>query len=259
MRFIILGLLLLIQAPATLHATGDWGRNGHRTTALIAKKHLNRKTLKQIGVLLEGQSLEVVSTWADEIKSDGAFRKYSPWHYVNFPKGSTYREHPKSEKGDLIAAIDSCISVLKDKDQTKEDRVFHLKMLVHLIGDLHQPLHIGLADDRGGNDFQVRWFNKGTNLHAVWDTEMLESYNMSYSELALNSRKLSKRQLEEIRKGDHRDWARESRQLFEDIYTHTARGEKLGYSYMYRYVHTARFQLQKAGIRLAAVLNEIFS
>jgi len=259
MRLFTLGLLLLILAPATLQAAGDWGRNGHRTTALVAKRHLNHKTLKKIEELLEGQSLEVVSTWADEIKSDRTFRKYSPWHYVNFPMGSTYQQHPKSEKGDLIAAIDSCIVVLKDKDQPKENRAFHLKMLVHLIGDLHQPLHVGLADDRGGNDFQVRWFNKGTNLHAVWDTEMLESYNMSYSELASNSRKLSKRQLAEVRKGDHRDWAHESRELFEDIYAHTKRGQKLGYGYMYRYVHTARWQLQKAGIRLAAMLNDIFS
>jgi hypothetical protein len=177
---------------------------------------------------------------------------------VNFLFGEKYETHPKSEKGDIIQGIEKCITVLKNANSSREDKVFHLKMLVHFMGDLHQPLHIGLADDKGGNDFQVRWFNDGTNLHSVWDYKMLDFYEMSYTEVATNTDVLSKEQVEAIKKGNVIDWMYESRVLCEDIYANTEIGEKLSYNYMYKYMNTLRSQLQKGGIRLAKVLNEIF-
>ncbi len=236
----------------------DWGNTGHRTVGEIAEQYLSKRAKREIKKLLNGQSLALVSTYADDIKSDDNFKEYSPWHYVNFPFDSTYEEHPKSEKGDIIVAIRTCKQVLSDENATREEKVFHLKMLVHFIGDLHQPLHIGLAEDRGGNRFQVRWFDDGTNLHRVWDTHMIESNNMSFSEMANNTKQLSKRQIEEIQKGTTIDWMYESRKLCKEIYDNTEVGEKLGYRYMYDYMETLRTQLQRGGIRLAAVLNELF-
>ncbi|OAB81554.1 S1/P1 nuclease [Cochleicola gelatinilyticus] len=251
--------IFLVLASFTLSASEDWGRNGHRATGEIAEKHLTKKAKRAIAELMNGESLALMSTYADEIKSDKAYRAYGPWHYVNFPFGATYEAHDKSDKGDLIQAINTCISVLKDATETKENKVFHLKLLVHFIGDLHQPLHVGMADDKGGNDFQVQWFGEGTNLHSVWDTKMLESYEMTYSELAQNSDQLSKAQLQMIQQGEITDWMYESRSLCEKIYATTKSGDKLGYSYMYDYVPVLRDQLQKGGIRLAALLNSIFS
>ena len=239
-------------------ASEDWGRTGHRVTGKIAEQYLTKKAKKAIEKLLNGESLAFVSTYGDEIRSDNAYRKYGPWHYVNFPFDSSYEASEKSEKGDVYVAINTCIAVLRDKTATNEDKAFHLRMLVHFMGDIHQPLHVGLAADKGGNDFQVRWFNEGTNLHTVWDTKMIESYNMSYTELALNADKLSKNDLLAIRKGTVRDWMYESRALCIDVYNNTEIGEKLGYKYMYDYLDIARKQLQKAGIRLAVVLNDIF-
>ncbi len=255
MRFAILSLFLLVNVSVN---STDWGRTGHRATGEVAASHLTKKAKKQIRELLNGESLALISTYGDEIKSDDSYRKYGPWHYVNFPFDSTYRTHPKSEKGDLVQAIYKCIAVLEDDTAAREDRVFYLKLLVHFIGDLHQPLHVGIAEDRGGNRFQVRWFDEGTNLHTVWDTKMLESYNMSYYELAANSRILSKKQLRQLKQGTIVDWMNESRALCIDIYANTKVGEDLGYGYMYRYVSTARFQIQKGGIRLAKILNDIF-
>lgn len=251
-------LILVLFITSNVSSAEDWGRTGHRATGEIAEQHLTRKAKKAIAILLEGESLALVSTYADEIKSDDRYRAYGPWHYVNYPFGSSYDTHPKSEKGDLIEAINSCISVLKNSNALQEDKVFHLKLLVHLVGDLHQPLHVGMAEDRGGNRFQVQWFDEGTNLHSVWDTKMIDSYNMSYSELAANTTSLSKSQLKVLQQGNAIDWMVESRILCEEIYTNTEVGENLGYSYMYRYVNVARFQLQKGGIRLAGLLNEIF-
>ncbi len=255
-RFIFL-LAFLLSFPFHSFAD-DWGKTGHRAVGEIAEQHLSRRAEKKISKLLDGQSLALVSNYGDDIKSDRAYDSYRPWHYVSFPFGAKYDEHPKSERGDIIVGIETCIAVLKDERSTKEEKVFHLKMLVHFIGDLHQPLHIGLAEDKGGNDFQVRWFNRGTNLHRVWDSDMLDSYQMSYTELALNVDVLDKEEVKAIKSGTVRDWMYESRALCEDIYANTEVGEKLSYEYMYKYMDPLRFQIQKGGIRLAALLNDIF-
>lgn len=235
-----------------------WGKTVHRATGEIAQSYLTKKAKRQINKLLEGESLAFVSTYADEIRSDANYRAYAPWHYVNFPFEGKYEIHPKSEKGDLNMAIYKCIEVLKDEQASKEQKVFHLKMLVHFIGDLHQPLHVGIADDRGGNQFQVEWFDAGTNLHTVWDDKIIESYEMSYIELAANSTALSEVELALIQSGSVSDWMYESRAICETIYERTQVGDNLGYEYMYQFVPVVRAQLQKGGIRLAVILNEVF-
>ncbi|PRP66360.1 S1/P1 nuclease [Nonlabens agnitus] len=254
MKYLVLvGLLLLsVQVKAD-----DWGKTGHRVTGAIAEKYLNKKAKKAIAELLDGESLAFASTYADEIKSDDAYRSYGPWHYVNVPFDKTYETHEHNDQGDVIQGIDKCISVLQSETTTKEDKAFHLRMLIHFVGDLHQPMHVGISEDKGGNDFQVRWYNDGTNLHSVWDTKMIESYGMSYTELADNADRLSKEERKTIASGTHRDWMKDSRILVKDIYANTEVGEKLGYRYMYDYFDTVRNQLQKGGIRLAALLNEV--
>ncbi len=239
-------------------ASEDWGNTGHRTTGEIAEQHLTKKTKRAIDKILHGYSLAYVSTYADEIKSDNKYDKYYTWHYVNFPFDTSYEAHPKSEKGDLVIGIQKCINVLKDDTVSREDKEFYLKMLVHFVGDLHQPLHVGKAEDRGGNDFKVQWFYKDTNLHSVWDSKMIDGYNMSYTELANNSRKLSKEQIKAIQNGTVLDWVQESRNLCLEIYESAEPEENLRYRYSYNYMDTLRMQLQKGGIRLASILNEIF-
>ncbi len=258
MKKIVLVLLVSLFSKG-LFAADDWGKTGHRVVGEIADAYLSKKAEKEVSKLLKGHSLAFVANYGDDIKSDRRYDSFSPWHYVNFPFGEKYETYEKSEKGDIIQAINKCISVLKNDKSPKDEKVFYLKMLVHFMGDLHQPLHIGLADDKGGNDFQVRWFSDGTNLHSVWDYKMIDSYEMSYTELAKNTDVLSKEQVEAIKKGTVLDWMYESRALCENIYGHTEIGEKLGYNYMYDYMDTLRSQLQKGGIRLAGLLNEIFS
>jgi hypothetical protein len=259
MRTPFLALCLCLAGLYGSQASEDWGRTVHRATAAIAEQYLSDKARAAVSSLLNGESMALVSTYADEIKSDSRFRKYSPWHYVNYPFDQDFEDHPRSDRGDLIAGIERSVEVLKDRDASREDKVFHLKLLIHFIGDLHQPLHVGMADDRGGNQFQVRWFDRGVNLHSVWDTELLEEYGMSFTELAANHQNLSKWELRELQSGGPVDWMKESRELCLDVYANTAVGDKLGYDYMYRYLHTARAQLLKGGVRLAALLNDIFA
>lgn len=235
-----------------------WGRNGHRATGKIAEKHLTRKAKKCVDKLLKGQSLAFVSTYADEIKSDRAYSKYYPWHYVNMDLDQTYEQAEKNPEGDLVTGIDTCIQVLKDKNSSENDKAFHLKLLVHFIGDLHQPLHIGRKEDKGGNDVQVQWFGSGTNLHSVWDTKMIEDWEMSYIELANNADDLSKEQIKVIEKGSVIDWVNEVHVITKEVYNSAKVGENLRYKYSYDHFGTVRNQLQKGGIRLAKVLNDIY-
>ncbi len=248
----------IFSLPINSYAIDFWGPTGHRATGQIAEKHLTKKARKKIKKLLKGQSLAFVSTYADQIKSDRKYDKYYTWHFVNMPFDKTYEASEKNPRGDIIMGISKCVEILKDTNSSDQDKAFFLKMLVHLIGDLHQPLHIGRAEDKGGNDIQVRWFNEGTNLHRVWDENMIEEWNMSYIELANNVEDLSKEQIKSIQKGSVLDWMRDTRKLTKPVYESAKVGEKLRYRYSYDHFPTVRKQLQKGGLRLAKLLNDIF-
>ena len=251
-------ILLFFTLQINASSKPDWGPTGHRMTGVIAENHLTKKAKKHINDLLHGQSIALISTFGDDIKSDNKYNKFYTWHYVNFPFNTKYENSNINPKGDVVTGIEYCISVLKNKNSKREDQIFYLKLLVHLIGDLHQPLHVGRGEDKGGNDIQVRWFNKGTNLHRVWDSDMIEHFNMSYTELASNADKLNKHQVRRIMEGSVLDWTYESQKLAIKTYNSAKIGEKLGYRYAYDHFSTVRSQLQKAGIRLAKILNDIY-
>ncbi|GAA4900254.1 S1/P1 nuclease [Flaviramulus aquimarinus] len=245
--------------PFQSHATDDfWGATGHRVVGKIADNYLYGKAKREVRRLLNRKSLAFVSTFADEIKSDKRYNKYYSWHYINMPLDKNYEDSKKNSKGDLVTGIEYCKSVITDKKASDEDKAFYLKLLIHLIGDLHQPMHIGLLEDKGGNDFKVQWFYKDSNLHRVWDTEMINEFDMSYNELAENADVLSNKQIKSIREGSIIDWVNETHQLTKKVYASAEPDENLRYRYSYDHFKTVRSQLQIAGIRLAKVLNELF-
>ena len=254
--YILLFNFLFLNSSA--NSNPEWGPTGHRTIGVIAQKHITNKTKRKIEKILNGQSLALVSTFGDDIKSDKQFNKFYSWHYVNYPFGESYKDSKKNPKGDVVMGIEKCISILKNKDTSKEDQEFYLKLMVHLVGDLHQPLHVGLKDDKGGNDIQVRWFNKGSNLHRVWDSNMIDSYKMSYTELADNLDENSKEWVKTKQKGTIDQWADEIHLVAKKVYQSAEIGEKLSYKYSYDHFNTARMQLYLAGIRLAKILNDIY-
>lgn len=260
MKKYVFTLLFIFSIISGFAADADWGKTGHRATAEIAEKYLSVKAKKAVVELLNGHGLAFVANYGDDIKSDPDYRKYGPWHYVNIhPDSEEYVEEEASEDGDLVYAIRKCKEVLMDKNASREEKQFHLKMLVHFVGDLHQPFHVGHASDKGGNDIQVRWFNEGSNIHRVWDSDMINFYQMSYTELAINTKELSRSQIKSIQNGKLLDWVYESREMAEELYAGVNSGDKLGYTYMYHHMPTVLSQLQKGGLRLAKILNEIYS
>ena len=255
---IVLLLIGFLNATPLSDSKPVWGPTGHRTTGKIAEMHLTKKAKKKIDKLLKGESLAFVSTFADQIKSDKKYNKYYSWHYVNMPLNVSYEDSEKNPEGDIVTGIHKCIEVLKSDTSSTEDKVFFLKMLVHFLGDLHQPMHIGRAEDKGGNTIQVQWFGRGTNLHRVWDENMIQEWKMSYIELANNAKDLSKEQIKTIQKGTIVDWVHDTHKLSKIAYESVKVGENLRYRYSYDHFGTVRTQLQKGGIRLAKLLNDIF-
>ncbi|HMC02432.1 MAG TPA: S1/P1 nuclease, partial [Flavobacteriaceae bacterium] len=255
---IILLVAIFLVSVHNIQAEGDWGSTGHRVVGEIADQYLKGKTKRQIKRLLKSKSLAFVSTFADEIKSDRRYNEFYTWHYINMPLESDYENSKKNPAGDLVTGIEYCKTVIKDKNSSDDDKAFYLKLLIHLIGDLHQPMHIGLEEDKGGNDFKLQWFYKDSNLHRVWDSEMIESYGMGYNELAENADVLSKQQVKAIQEGSIVDWVNETHILTRKVYESAEQDENLRYRYSYLFFDTVRSQLQISGIRLAKVLNDLF-
>lgn len=258
-KLVLLSLCISVGFHANLIASSlSWGKTGHRVTAQVAENYLTPAAREKVEELLQGQSLALVSTFGDDIKSEKRFWKFSPWHYVNYPLDKKYSDQEPSDEGDIVQAIGKCVSVLEDPKAPVQEKEFYLKMLVHFIGDLHQPMHIGRAEDKGGNDIQVRWFSDGSNLHRVWDSNMIDEFQMSFTELSENLPVITPDMAGELAEGDYKDWMRETRVLTQEVYASARIGEKLGYRYMYDHFGEVRWQLLKGGIRLAALLNEIF-
>ncbi len=219
---------------------------------------MTNKTKRHLKKILNHQSLALVSTFSDEIKADPRYKEFDTWHYVNMSFDDTYESSTKNPKGDMVTGIAHCIKIIKDENSSNNDKAFYLKMLIHLVGDLHQPLHVGREEDRGGNDIKVQWQSKNSNLHKVWDSQIIEAYNMSYSELANNADFLTKNEIKQLQRGSVIDWVNTTQNLAKTIYNDVEDGENLGYGYSYKYLDVARSQLQIAGIRLAKVLNDLF-
>ena len=166
--------VLTFAVSATAHA---WGTEGHQVIATIADKQLTPIARTEVNRLLAmepGATLASISTWADEHRNP----QTAAWHYVNFPRGDcTYVAERDCPDGRcVVAAIDRQVKLL-GSGSPDEQRLNALKYVVHFVGDVHQPLHAGYQDDRGGNQYQLQSFMRGSNLHAVWDTGLIKYLN----------------------------------------------------------------------------------
>ncbi len=234
---------------------GAWGQTGHRAVGRVAEHHLTPAAAQAVAELLAPEQLAFVGTWADEIRSEREWTKAEPWHFVNVPDGQTYESAPKNPGGDAIEAIARFEKVLADASAARKERVQALKFLTHLVGDLHQPLHVGRADDRGGNEVLVLWFNQPSNLHAVWDAKMIEQTELSFSELADLLDHATPAQVSEWQAGHPLDWAAESQQLRARCYELGDR--RLSYNYLHDQWPVVQQRLLQAGVRLAGELNRL--
>jgi hypothetical protein len=242
-----LGVLALIGPAAAL----AWGAAGHRLVAELAGTQLSAPARAEVDRLLAlepGATLSSISTWADEVRSPTT----SAWHYINFPRGEC--DAPPAQLCNqgmcVVAAIERQAAILSSK-APDEERLKALKYVVHFVADVHQPLHAGLADDKGGNTFQIQALGRGTNLHALWDSGMIQQWPGGLPALAA-SVAAEVRSDPSLAPGK---WAKESCLLVatEGFYPSS---HKLDDEYVQRWSPTLVRRLAAASRRLAAVLNE---
>jgi len=235
----------------------NWGSTGHRALAEVASFYLTENAKNKINEILDGETIVTASTYADDIKSDSRYDKYYNWHFINMELDENYEDTVPSEKGDVFIAINTCLDILESNSVTDSEKSFYLKLLIHFIGDLHQPMHIGRYEDRGGNRVYVKWFGRKSNLHRVWDTDMINGYNMSYSEFAKNLPTPEKLEIE-FERDDLIGWVNEIHSYTRKIYNGVSIDDNLGYEYQYENFQTVRDLILKGGLRLASVLNYLF-
>jgi hypothetical protein len=263
------GVALASRTPQAL----AWGDEGHIIVAVIAEHYLAPPVRERVHALLAidgADSLAAVATWADEIKSDRPDTKR--WHYVDIPVcGAADRRHSCPYGACITRRIERFARVLEDRDAEPAKRVEALKFLTHLVADVHQPLHTADNRDHGGNDIHVTFFGRSSpslNLHAIWDTDMIRRFSRDPSREA---RKLidevSRREVTAWSAGTVDDWAAESHALAVGVaYARLPGGfscDKPGPNGVVigrRYYRQARpvieRQLEKAGVRLAFLLNQ---
>jgi hypothetical protein len=233
-----------------------WGATGHRATGWIAEQHLNAKAKKKIRELLKGESLAMITTWMDDVRSDSTYDYMSDWHWVTVETGQTYDQSAKNPKGDVIMTLERIINELKSKKMDRKKEIEAIKILAHLVGDIHQPLHVGCCDDQGGNKVKVKWFRDDSNLHRVWDSDMIDDSKLSYTELAMALGTPDKEMVKKWQGASVRDWATESMGYRKMVYA--IGNGSLGYKYSYKNLPAAKERLLQAGVRLAGILNQIY-
>ncbi|WP_449272051.1 S1/P1 nuclease [Hymenobacter humi] len=147
---------------------------------------------------------------------------------------------------------------LRDPAKTAAEKLFALKFVVHLVGDVHQPLHVGRGEDRGGNSIQVNWRGRDSNLHSIWDGDLVEYPGFTYSEMAAAYDHATSAQVKQWQKDDVATWLFESYQLCTPVYAAAATSPKFDYRFYPSFGPAVQQQILKAGIRLAGVLNEVY-
>src|SRR5438874_12901987 len=268
-------LVTLAGIAAVPSPAPAWGKTGHRVVAAIADTQLSGLARAHIEQILgPGESLDEAANWPDEMRSaPGEFwqKTATPWHYVTL-NGIIYDHAPP--EGDALEALARFSKTLQNPNASLADKQLALRFIVHLVGDLHQPLHVGKCCDRGGNDVKVTWFGKPTNLHAVWDSALVDDEQLSFTELAAKlARHTSNQDVIDWWDINPRDWISESAEIRDTLYPTAAdmpkpvKGKKpkgavvpdLSYSYVYRFTPLVERRLKQAGVRLAAYLNAIYA
>ncbi|MEO6523538.1 MAG: S1/P1 nuclease [Mucilaginibacter sp.] len=251
-------VLILFCAIALI----SWGVTGHRTVAKIAENHLTPKTQLAIKELLGKETLPDVSTWADEIRSNPDYKFTGAYHYVNLPAGLNFEQFVAAIKAlpidNAYKIIQKCEMDIADPQKSKQAKVTALKFLVHVIGDIHQPMHVSHAEDKGGNDIQITFNGDGTNLHSLWDSGLIEQEGLSYQKMAVAYDTATPEQITKWQSDNLLIWLWESYQIAEILYKEAAENPKFEKEYYDEHLPVLQNRILKGGIRLAGVLNGLF-
>jgi len=237
-----------------------WGQLGHRLVAAIAWDHLTPPAREAATALLAGEPLGEASVWADRIRNER--REGSPWHYVNIPVGARAWDSAAWCRGGncVVGAVKRFRGVVGYAGASVRERSEALKYLIHFVGDLHQPLHVGDRGDRGGNDVKVVWRGRETNLHAVWDSDLLIAWSVSEGRYLQSLRRrigrMTPEERDRLASGSVEGWAMDGSAFSRDVVYQAPAGAEIPPEYLRAAGPVLDLVLIQAGLRLARVINE---
>lgn len=255
---LLVGLLALFPAPASA-----WSRDGHRIVGHLAAAEMSPQARAEVARLLAGEpdrTLAGISDWADTLRENDAVRgrASAPWHYINFASRSCRFDPPRDcRNGDcVVGAINRNFLVLSDHKRPSAERRDALKFLVHFVADVHQPLHASPRADKGGNDFQVNLDGRGSNLHRIWDRNLIERRGLAPHAYASALRRKPPLPHDPTLASTTPavDWALESCRIVDQSGLYP-RKRVIDDAYLDAHRATAERRLREAGSRLAALLN----
>ena len=250
------GIVLSVAALLIINSASGWGRTGHSIVAQIAMHFLSDPARQKVRFYLGAMSIEDAANWMDSIRSDPDYDFMKPWHYLDFDKGLFYSRPPTDDN--ILTRLSLTFNELRHymllcNEQIKNDLLF----IFHLTGDLHQPLHTGYSEDKGGNTVAVDYLQDHTTLHKVWDEVLIDSNNITMDSCLLLLKDISPEQLQKIKEINFVSWYNESRSLLERVYDYPE--FTLGQRYIDKNTVTIKERLLYAGIRLAAMLDALFT
>ena len=244
-----------------------FGADGHRIIVGIAENHLSKKTALEIASITD--DLAQLSLWPDKIRGIPAWKKSKYWHYINVPDHQQIATAKRSSKGDVLSALNLAYEQLKEPQLSDRERLQALSFFIHFAADIHQPLHVGRRDDRGGNSIAIKWPKKTKlkNLHWVWDSGLLSKSKLSVKDYIAHLDVASEKQIQRWQQDSFLDWAEESKMLRSQVYefgiktppaSAAEKPQLITQDYINRNRPVIEQRLLMAGIRLAGSLNAIF-
>jgi hypothetical protein len=251
--------LICFASIVVVFTLASWGKVGHKTVATIAYNHLTPQAKEVVKRFLGDTSMADVASWADEVLKQPQYKKTAPQHYANVPLGLSYEQFEKEittqNKDNVYKAIERNKQVFTAVASTKEQRANALKFLIHFVGDLHQPMHISRAEDKGGNTIQLQYEGKGTNMHSLWDSKLIGTEGKSFEQMTIDYDKATAKQIKQWQQDPLIKWLWESYQISSKLYPEIEANNKLDESYYKSHISIVNQRVEMAGIRLAGLLN----
>ncbi len=234
-----------------------WGPQGHRVAGALTEPLLTEPTRSAISQLIGQETLADASTWADRMRaSPSPFwqKRAGPYHYVTVPAGKRYPQVGAPARGDSVTALNDFRAVLEDPESSRAHKQLALRFSLHIIQDLHQPLHVGNGNDRGGNNVKVVLAGKTTNLHRVWDTSILAQAGRSDAAWVKQLSRISRQQQTAWNNPDPTVWIEESAAIRDKLYP---TGNNIDADYLRLWLPSVEQRLQQSAVRTASWLNTV--
>jgi hypothetical protein len=261
---LLTNLIFALFASCVASPAVGWDGDGHRIVCAIAWDEMtspvHQKIEDLLGVVSRGDFADTC-TWADEYRDHG-HRETTAWHFVNVPPGAAkvnLNRDCKEPASCVVAQIELYMKLFRSNAATT-DKATALKFLAHFVGDVHQPLNVGFAKDRGGNLIKGTFFGHATNLHEIWDTDIIRTNDVVWYSMATELQtKVTDYNRKKWLASSPLDWANESLAIAlnpSTAYVGQHNGFAFGQVYQDENVPVVFDRLSRAGVRLGHMLNE---